>query len=82
MKGSDAEAGYYVIIGAFGNIDNAKVFTKDAKKKGYVTAEIIQNKKNQIYEIVVMKTKDKTVALEKLPLIMKDYFDVWVLTLE
>ncbi len=81
-QGSDAEAGYYVIIGAFGNVDNAKVFTKDAKKKGYVTAEIIQNKKNQIYEIVVMKTRDKTVALEKLPLIIKDYFDVWVLTLE
>lgn len=80
--GGDAAAGYYVIIGAFVSEANAKVFTKDAKKKGYKTAEIIQNKKNQIYEIVVFKTKNREPAIEKLEGIKSDYPDVWVLTLE
>lgn len=81
-SGGDATAGYYVIIGAFLSEANAKVFTKDAKKKGYKTAEIIQNKKNQIYEIVVFKTKNREPAIEKLEGIKSDYPDVWVLTLE
>ncbi len=81
-EGHVTDAGYYVIIGAFSNHDNAEMFTKDAKKKGYTTAEIIQNKKNQIYEIVVFKTQDKQEAIGKLDGIKSDYFDVWVLTLE
>jgi type IX secretion system PorP/SprF family membrane protein len=80
--GGDAKAGYYVIIGAFSNEANAKIFTKDAKKKGYKTAEIIQNKKNQIFEIVVFKTQNREPAIEKLEGIKSDYPDVWVLTLE
>ena len=80
--GADAKAGYYVIIGAFSSEANAKIFTKDAKKKGYKTAEIIQNKKNQIYEIVVFKTQNREPAIEKLEGIKSDYPDVWVLTLE
>ena len=80
--GGDAKAGYYVIIGAFSSEANAKIFTKDAKKKGYKTAEIIQNKKNQIYEIVVFKTQNREPAIEKLEGIKSDYPDVWVLTLE
>jgi len=81
-EGAETAAGYYVIIGAFGNHDNAEVFTKDAKRKGYTTAEIIQNKGNKIYEIVVFKTQDKHEAIEKLDGIKSDYFDVWVLTLQ
>ena len=81
-QGVDAKAGYYVIIGAFTNEANAKVFTKDAKRKGYKSAEIIQNKKNQIYEIVVFKTQNREPAIEKLEGIKSDYPDVWVLTLE
>jgi type IX secretion system PorP/SprF family membrane protein len=81
-EGSETKAGYYVIIGAFSNHDNAEVFTKDAKLKGYTTAEIIQNKNNKIYEIVVFKTQDKQEAIGKLDGIKSDYFDVWVLTLE
>jgi len=46
------------------------------------TAEIIQNKNNQIYEIVVFKTQNKQEAIDKLDGIKSDYFDVWVLTLE
>ena len=81
-EGNETAAGYYVIIGAFGNHDNAEVFTKDAKSNGYTTAEIIQNKNNKIYEIVVFKTQDKQEAIGKLDGIKSDYFDVWVLTLE
>jgi type IX secretion system PorP/SprF family membrane protein len=81
-QGVDAKAGYYVIIGAFTNEANAKVFTKDAKRKGYKSAEIIQNKKNQIYEIVIFKTQKREPAIEKLEGIKSDYPDVWVLTLE
>ena len=81
-EGNETATGYYVIIGAFGNHDNAEVFTKDAKSRGYTTAEIIQNKNNKIYEIVVFKTQDKQEAIGKLDGIKSDYFDVWVLTLE
>ena len=81
-EGNETAAGYYVIIGAFGNHDNAVAFTKDAKGIGYTTAEIIQNKNNKIYEIVVFKTQDKQEAIGKLDGIKSDYFDVWVLTLE
>jgi len=81
-EGHDTDAGYYVIIGAFNNHDNAEMFTKDAKAKGYPTAEIIQNKNNQIYEIVVFKTQNKQEAIDKLDGIKSDYFDVWVLTLK
>jgi type IX secretion system PorP/SprF family membrane protein len=81
-QGSDVKAGFYVIIGAFTSEANAKVFTKDAKKKGYKSAEIIQNKKNQIYEIVIFKTQNREPAIEKLEGIKSDYPDVWVLTLE
>ncbi len=77
----DVEFGFYIIIGAFGNLDNAKVFTKDAKKKGYKTATIIQNKTTGIHQIVIFKTQDKEEALKQLDGIKKDYFDVWVLTL-
>ena len=77
----DVDSGYYIIIGAFGNLDNAKVFTKDARKKGYKTATIIQNKTTGIHQIVVFKTQDKDDALKQLEGIKKDYFDVWVLTL-
>lgn len=81
-EGKDAASGYYVIIGAFNNKDNAKAFTKTAKKNGYKSAEIIQNKKNQIYEIVVFKTKTRDEAIEKIQSIKSDYPDVWFLTLE
>jgi type IX secretion system PorP/SprF family membrane protein len=81
-QGSDAKAGYYVIIGAFTNESNAKVFTKDAKRRGYKSAEIIKNKKNEIYEIVVFKTQKRQPAIDKLEGIKSDYPDVWVLTLE
>lgn len=76
------QAGYYIIIGTFGSIDNARNFMRDAKRRGYKTAEIIQNKKSQLHQIVIFKTKNKEEALEKLDGIKKDYFDVWVLTLE
>jgi len=81
-QGTIVTSGYYVIIGAFTSVENAKVFTKDAKKKGYKTAEIIQNRKNQIYEIVIFKTQNREPAIEKLEGIKTDYPDVWVLTLE
>jgi type IX secretion system PorP/SprF family membrane protein len=80
--GTSVKAGYYVIIGAFTNADNAQVFTKDAKKKGYSTATIIQNKNNSIYEIVVFSTEKREPAIDKLEGIKADYPDVWVLTLE
>jgi cell division septation protein DedD len=76
------ESGFYIIIGTFSSLDNAQNFTKDAKKKGYKTAQIIQNKKSQLHQIVIFKTKNKDEALEKLEGIKTDYFDVWVLTLE
>ncbi len=76
------ESGFYIIIGTFSSLDNAQNFTKDAKKKGYKTAQIIQNKKSQLHQIVIFKTKNKDEALQKLEGIKTDYFDVWVLTLE
>ena len=81
-EGTDASSGYYVIIGAFNDQNNAKAFTKDAKKKGYKSAEIIQNNKNKIYEIVVFKTKSRDEAIDKIEGIKSDYSDVWFLTLE
>ena len=76
------EKGYYIIIGAFSSLTNAKKFTKAANENGYTTAEVIQNKKSQIHQIVIFKTKNKEEALEKIEVIRKDYRDVWVLTLE
>ena len=80
--GTAVKAGYYVIIGAFTSVDNAKIFARDAKRKGYNTAVIIQNTKNSIFEIVVYPTDNKDKAIERLEQFKKDYPDVWVLTLE
>lgn len=80
--GTGVKAGFYVIIGAFTSMDNAKVFARDAKRKGYQTAVIIQNRKNSIYEIVVYSTNDKDQAIQRLEGFKKDYPDVWVLTLQ
>lgn len=80
--GTEVKAGYYVIIGAFTSVDNAKVFARDAKRKGYQTAVIIQNQTNSIFEIVVYSTNDKDQAIQRLEGFKKDYPDVWVLTLQ
>lgn len=80
--GTGVKAGFYVIIGAFTSVDNAKVFARDAKRKGYQTAVIIQNQINSIYEIVVYSTNDKDQAIQRLEGFKKDYPDVWVLTLQ
>lgn len=80
--GTGVKAGFYVIIGAFTSMDNAKIFARDAKRKGYQTAVIIQNRVNSIYEIVVYSTNDKDQAIQRLEGFKKDYPDVWVLTLQ
>lgn len=80
--GTSVKAGFYVIIGAFTSMDNAKIFARDAKRKGYQTAVIIQNRVNSIYEIVVYSTNDKDQAIQRLEGFKKDYPDVWVLTLQ
>ena len=81
-QGNSATSGYYVIIGAFNDQENAKTFVKLVKKKGYKSAEIIQNKNNKIYEVVVFKTKTRDEAIEKIDGIKSDFPDVWFLTLE
>ena len=72
--------GYYVIIGSFRNIDNARKYHADMVTKGF-TSEILENE-DGLYRISVGGYDEESVARSKIAGIrttFEEHADVWLL---
>ncbi len=81
-KGKPASEGFYVVIGAFGNKENADRFKATNIIKGHANTKMIQNQVTKIYNIFVWKTNNKKDADSELTKYKEEYNGVWILKLE
>ncbi|MES2396785.1 MAG: SPOR domain-containing protein [Bacteroidota bacterium] len=81
-KGGPAGDGYYVVIGSFGNKENAERFKAANIIKGHRNTKIIQNKVTKMYNIFALKTNNKKEADLERSKYKGEYSNVWILKLE
>ena len=81
-KNKAVETGFYVVIGAFGNKENAERFKAANIIKGHGNTKIIQNQVTKIYNIFVLKTNNKEDADAERNKYKVEYPSVWILKLE
>ena len=69
----------HVVIGAFGNRDNAVLFVDEARKN-HPDVRFEMNPKRQLYYVYVRKTDDRVEAFAQARNLRKDskYWDTWV----
>lgn len=81
-NGASAGNGFYVVIGTFGNKENAEKFKAANIIKGHRNTKIIQNKATKMYNIFALKTNNKMDADVERAKYKKEYSNVWILKLE
>jgi hypothetical protein len=81
-KGKPVSKGFYVVVGTFGNKDNAEKFKATNIIKGHVNSKIIQNHFTKVYNIYVLKANNKADADAERAKYKVEYPDVWILNLE
>ena len=81
-KGNPAGLGFYIVIGTFGNKENADKFKAANIIKGHRNTKIIQNKATNMYNIFALKTNNKYDADIELAKYKGEFSNVWILQLE
>ncbi len=81
-KGALAGNGFYIVIGTFGNKENAEKFKAATIIKGHRDTKIIQNKITKMYNIFALKTNNKKDADLERAKYKGEYSNVWILNLE
>ena len=80
--GKPVNNGFYIVIGTFGNKENAKRLRDVNIIKGHPNTLLIQNQVTKVYNIFVFKTNVKTEAEAESIKIKAEYPDAWTLKLE
>ena len=62
----DPESQYYLVVGAFRELDNVKLFQKVMKRDGGLTTQVVQNNLKTWYLIYTEEMKDLTGVKEKI----------------
>ena len=81
-NGNPVSNGFYVIIGTFGNKENADRFKAANIIKGHGNTKMIQNQFTKTYNIFVLKTNNKADADAERIKYQVEYPSVWILQLE
>lgn len=76
------KSGYYVIIGAYKNLDNAKKQKEEFDKKAGYNPTILYNKDRELYYVNVLYTRDDIIAIEVMEIVKEDKPDAWVFGME
>lgn len=80
--GSPANDGFYVVIGTFGNKENADRFKATNIIEGHRNTKMIQNQVSKLYNIYVLKTNNKLDADVERAKYKGQYPSVWILKLD
>ena len=81
-NGKPVSTGFYVVIGAFGNKENAERFKAANIIKGHANTKMVQNQVTKIFNIFVLKTNNKEDADAEREKYRMEYPSVWILKLE
>lgn len=81
-NGNEAQAGFYVVVGAFGVENNALNYKAECINSGITQTAILWNKTRGVREVYVYYTKERAEAVtEKLKYVV-DHPKVWILKLD
>lgn len=81
-NGKPVNNGFFIIIGTFGNKENATKLKDVNIIKGHLKTVIIQNQISKVYSVSVLKTNEKADAEAESIKFKMEYPDAWILKLE
>ena len=81
-KGEDLPIGYYVVIGAYKEIENAQTAKAKWTKIGYSNSKYMFNEKKGLYYVYILETINKDAATSELADIKSTAKDSWIYQME